>query len=313
MISPTATTSGKADKIKLFLALSRTPHGLLDLATPALAALLWLGAFPPLAVTLLGVLTAFAGYTAVYALNDVVDFRKDREKIQQGMLPDAGDYLDATMVRHPMAKGFLGFREGVAWMTGWAVVALTGAYLLNPVCVYIFLAGCVLECIYCLLLNVSHMRTLVSGLVKTSGGLAAVFAVAPHPSPLYLFLVFMWLFFWEIGGQNIPADWHDLELDQRVQAKTTPARFGLERASLIVFTTLMASVVLSGPLLLFAPARLSPPLVVLALAGGVYFLLVPAYNLYRTKSRPQASALFNKASYYPMTMLIIVLIHIMSR
>lgn len=313
MISSTATASGKTEKIKLFLALSRTPHGLLDLATPALAALLWLGSFPPLAVALLGFLTAFAGYTAVYALNDVVDFRKDRKKIQEGGIPDAGDYLDAAMVRHPMAKGFLRFGEGVGWMVGWAVVALIGAYLLNPVCMYIFLAGCALECIYCLLLNVTHMRTLVSGLVKTSGGLAAVFAVDPHPSVLYLIMVFAWLFFWEIGGQNIPADWHDLELDKQVEAKSIPSRFGLERAGLIVFTTLMISFVLSGPLLLFSPAKLSPPLVGLGLAGGVYLLLLPAYNLYQTRSRSQASALFGKASYYPLTMFIIVMIHILSK
>ena len=26
-----------------------------------------------------------------------------------------------------------------------------------------------------------------------------------------MLLIFFWLFFWEIGGQNIPADWHDIE------------------------------------------------------------------------------------------------------
>ena len=69
-------------RLKLFLALSRTPHGLLDLAAPALAALLWLGHFPPLGVIALGLLTVFAGYTAVYALNDVVDCRVDQEKLR---------------------------------------------------------------------------------------------------------------------------------------------------------------------------------------------------------------------------------------
>ena len=67
-------------RLKLFWALSRTPHGLIDMTTPAFAALLWLGAFPPFSVTVLGLITAFAGYTAVYALNDVIDYRADREK-----------------------------------------------------------------------------------------------------------------------------------------------------------------------------------------------------------------------------------------
>ena len=54
-------------RLKLFFALSRTPHGLLDMATPAVSALLWLGDFPTLKVIALGLVTAFSGYTAVYA------------------------------------------------------------------------------------------------------------------------------------------------------------------------------------------------------------------------------------------------------
>ncbi|HAY38007.1 MAG TPA: hypothetical protein DCY53_00910, partial [Desulfobacteraceae bacterium] len=69
-------------KINLFWALSRTPHGILDMATPALGALLWLGRFPSLEVILIGLITTFAGYTAVYALNDVIDYRVDKEKLK---------------------------------------------------------------------------------------------------------------------------------------------------------------------------------------------------------------------------------------
>ena len=61
-------------RLKLFFALSRTPHGLLDMCTPAFGALLWLGHFPPVATIVIGIITTFAGYTAVYALNDVVDY-----------------------------------------------------------------------------------------------------------------------------------------------------------------------------------------------------------------------------------------------
>ncbi|HSQ85183.1 MAG TPA: hypothetical protein VLM43_10715, partial [Desulfobacterales bacterium] len=69
-------------RLKLFWALSRTPHGLLDMATPALGALLWLGRFPSFEVILIGLITTFAGYTAVYALNDVIDYRVDKEKLK---------------------------------------------------------------------------------------------------------------------------------------------------------------------------------------------------------------------------------------
>ena len=212
-------------RLKLFLALSRTPHGLLDLAAPALAALLWLGRFPPLGVTALGLLTVFAGYTAVYALNDVVDYRVDREKLRlEG--PQEGHYLDAVFVRHPLAAGRVSFPEGLGWTGAWALVALLGAYALNPVCALIFLGGCLLETAYCLLLKVSHLRLLVAGVVKSLGAVAAVFAVDPRPSPIFLAVLFLWLFFWEMGGQNIPADWHDVEQDRSLDSQDHPGGLG---------------------------------------------------------------------------------------
>jgi len=297
-----------ASRLKLFLALSRTPHGLLDLATPGAAALLWLGGLPPLKVTLLGLLTVFAGYTAVYALNDLVDLRADREKLRAGGYRGSDGYLDAAMVRHPLAQGFLSLKEGLLWTGAWALVALTGAYLLNPVCALIFLLGCTLEAVYCRMLGVSHLRTLVSGLVKTLGGVAAVFAVDPRPSPFFLLVLFLWLFFWEIGGQNIPADWHDLEEDRRWQAQTVPVRYGPEAASRLILWSLLLSLGLSGMLLTLAPARLSPPLAALGLTAGVFLLVLPALRLYGTQERAQASALFNRASYYPLAIFTVVLV-----
>ncbi len=292
------------------MALSRTPHGLLDLATPALAALLWFGGVPPLEVTAVGLLTVFAGYTAVYALNDVVDYRVDQEKLKAtGGRPKAS-YLDALFMRHPMAQGQVGFGEGLLWTLGWAAMALAGAYHLNPACAYIFLAGCLLEVIYCLLLRVSHLRTLVSGLVKTLGGMAAVFAVDPHPAPGFLLLLFLWLFCWEIGGQNIPADWHDVEEDQSLGAQTIPVRYGPDKANAIILGALGLSVVLSTVLLQVTPLRFTPVLMGLAVAVGGYFLLLPALRLYQTKDKAQAAALFNRASYYPLAILSLALVNL---
>lgn len=299
-------------RIKLFLALSRTPHGLLDLATPALAAVLWHGGLPPPGVTALGILTMFAGYTAVYALNDVVDYRVDREKLKAATGQAKAGYLDALLMRHPMAQGELSFGEGLLWTLAWAVVALLGAYHLNPVCAYIFLAGCLLETVYCLLLRVSHLRTLVSGLVKTLGGVAAVFAVDPHPSSWFLLLLILWLFCWEIGGQNIPADWHDVEEDRHLGAQTIVVRYGPDRAAALVLGTLASSVVLSAVLVLVSPLKYSPVMVALAMAVGIFFLLLPALGLYRSKEPEQAAALFNRASYYPLAMLILTLINLMA-
>ncbi len=258
-------------------------------------------------MTALGLLTVFAGYTAVYALNDVVDYRVDQEKLKATAGRAKAGYLDAALVRHPLAQGRVSLTEGVLWTVAWAAVALVGAYLLNPVCAYIFVAGCILEAVYCLLLRVSHLRTLVSGLVKTLGGVAAAFAVDPHPAPGFLLLLVLWLFTWEIGGQNIPADWHDIEEDQRLGARTIPVRLGPARAAAFILAALSLSVALSVALLTVAPLRFSPLLAGLAVAAGVCLLLLPALRLARTLDPARAAALFNLASAYPLVMLSLAL------
>jgi 4-hydroxybenzoate polyprenyltransferase len=293
-------------RLKLFFALSRTPHGILDLATPALAALLWLGGFPSLKVALLGTLTAFAGYTAVYALNDLIDLKTDKLKLRMGGFGNAESYLDGVMVRHPLARGLLSLWEGIAWAVAWAVVAIGGAYMLNPVCVLIFLGGSFLELIYCLMLKVSPMRSIISGVVKTSGGVAAVFAVDPHPSPAFLAMLFLFLFFWEIGGQNIPADWTDMEEDTHLQSRTFPVRFGPARSSLVALGSLLLAIAANLVLLHFTAVNLGPVFALAFLLAGVLLLLLPAWGLVKGREREQAMALFNRASYYPMALLLVV-------
>ena len=294
-------------RLKLFLALSRTPHGLLDLATPGVAALLCLGGFPPARVVMLGLITVFAGYTAIYALNDLVDYRTDLAKIAAGGLGNEG-YLDGLMVRHPLAQGLLSVPEGLFWTVAWTGVALVGAYLLNPVCAVIFIAGAILEAVYCLLLQVSHLRTLVSGVVKTLGGVAAVFAVNPRPSPVFLVLLVLWIFAWEIGGQNVPNDWHDLEEDRQGDAQTIPVRYGAEVAGRIILGALLASLILLPFLQAASPGKFSWSLKLLSLAAGVVLLILPAWRLYQTRERSHATALFNCASYYPLVILLLTLL-----
>ena len=295
-------------KLKLFWALSRTPHGLLDMATPALGALLWLGAFPPLDIIIWGIITVFAGYTAVYAWNDVIDHRVDREKAQIGSLRETENYLDAVLPRHPMAQGLLSLREGLLWTIGWSLLAMVGAYILNPVCVIIFLCGCLLEAVYCLMLKVSPWRTLVSGGVKTSGAVAAVFAVDPNPSIIFILVLFLWLFFWEIGGQNIPADWADIEEDRRLQAQTIPVRLGTKYAALILLGCLLLALTMNIFVLYYSAVGLNPPTVIATLIVGVYLLLLPAIQTVVSQRRSHAMGLFNKASYYPLAMLTVVVI-----
>ena len=276
------------------------------MTTPLYGALLWLGVFPSLYISLLGLITVFAGYTAVYALNDVIDYRVDSEKACiAGGLRECDDYLDAAMVRHPMAQGLLSLREGLVWALGWSSVAMIGAWLLNPVCVLIFLAGCLLEIVYCLMHRVSPFRILISGGVKTSGAVAAVFAVDPDPSLTYVIVLFIWLFFWEIGGQNIPADWADIEEDRRLRAQTVPVRFGLKGAALIAICAIALALLVQPILIYLSKIGFQPCMLALSFLLGAGLLLPPALQLYHTRQRTQAMALFNRASYYPLVMLVV--------
>jgi len=282
------------------------------MTTPAFGALLWLGAFPPLHVTIIGIITVFAGYTAVYALNDVIDYRVDREKAKLvGGLHKPYNYLDAALVRHPMAQGLLSYREGLIWTLGWSIVAMIGAYLLNPICAFIFFAGCALEAVYCLMLRISPFRAVISGGVKTTGAIAAVFAVDPNPSISYVVILFLWLFFWEIGGQNIPNDWADIDEDRHLRARTILVRYGPESASFISLVTLVLTLITKIPLIFSSNIDNQLPFVVVSLFVGYALFIPPALRLYRSRETAHAMILFKRANFYPPLMLFLIIITIL--
>ncbi|MDA8125308.1 MAG: UbiA prenyltransferase family protein [Deltaproteobacteria bacterium] len=290
-------------RLSLFLALSRTPHLLLDLAAPSLAALLCLGAFPPPWILLLGLLTAYAGYSAVYALNDLIDCRSDRSVFASPAAPQDQQDLDRIFARHPLASGLLSHREAVVWTAAWSGVALVGSYLLNPLCPVIFLLASLLEVIYCSLLKVTWLKSIISGLVKTSGPIAAAFAVNPDPPLPFLALLFLWLFFWEIGGQNVPNDLTDLSADRRIAGQTIPVRFAPRGAIAILTVALLLTLTFSWLLLPFLPTPPGAWYRIGVLFSGFYFLLMPCYHLCRTGRLEDAFPLFNRASVYPLSVL----------
>jgi len=299
--------------LTVYLALSRTPHGLLDLAGPFCAALLCLGGLPPASVIGLGCLTVFAGYTAVYALNDIVDYRSDKRQMEGSGQDGRANYLDAAFIRHPLAQGYLSLPGAVLWFLGWAVVAFVGAWWLNPLCAGLLVLGCLLETAYCLLLTVSHLRALINGLVKSLGPLAAALAVNPAPSPWFLAGLFVWVFAWEIGGQNIPADWHDASRDALTGARTMPVVLGYAKASRLAVVCLAACLVFSVPLLALSPLAVSAPLWLAALGLGAILLLPSAVRLARTLDAAEAATLFNRASCYPALVLAILVVHLCVR
>ncbi len=304
----TASASPTTTKLKLFLGLSRTPHGVLDLATPAMAALLWLGAFPPLQVVIVGIITAFAGYTAVYALNDLVDLSTDRRRLSHSDDPRELFHVDEIMVPHPVAQGLLSLRSGFLWFLFWAIVALVGAWWLNPVCAYLFVASAVLEAVYCKLLRVTHWKIVPSALVKATGGLVGVLAVDPSPSPGFLALLVLWLAAWEVGGQNIANDIVDKDDDLRVSARTTATVKGLPESVFRVVAAVSMAAFAGTAIYWFAGAGVGYLYPIGAVVLGWVLLLRPARDLYYTPKPEKAAALFNKASYMPASFLLLTLV-----
>ncbi len=296
--------------MKRFFALSRTTHGVLDLALPGFVALLWLGEFPPILTILLSLFTAFAAYTAIYALNDLVGIAVDREKFAGGI--NAGYSVEASDLRYPLAQNALSYNKGLLWFGGWFAVALIGAYFLNPFIIVILLAAALLEIIYVLLLKVTYLRTFVSGLVKSSGPIAAIYVVDNNPPIPLVLLILAWVFVWEIGGQNVPADWNDTAEDKRVNARTIPLQLGTQTAGIIVLITLSLTVLLSLFLPLASPLNLGWFYRLASAAAGAFLLLKPGYDLYRQQTEGRMAAkLFDNASFYPMAQLVIITVFVL--
>jgi 4-hydroxybenzoate polyprenyltransferase len=275
------------------------------MAMPAFCALLWLGAVPPWQTVLLALATGLAAYTSIYALNDLMGMRTDREKCS-GCAGRTGFTVEASPDRYPLARKVLSVRSAALWAGGWFAVAQVGSYLLNPAIVLLLVAAAILEVLYCLLLKVTYLRTLLSGLVKSSGPIAAVLVIDPRPDPVMLLLLFAWVFFWEIGGQNIPSDWNDTAEDKRVNAKTIPICFGREAAGLVIMAALALSVLASIFLPVVSPARLGWRYAVISLFLGYGLLLRPAVRLLLTKEGKLAARLFDMASFYPLAQFAVI-------
>lgn len=298
------------DRWKLFLGLSRTPHGVLDLATPAMAAMLWLGHFPPLSIVIVGLITAFAGYTAVYALNDLVDHRVDEERLRVRDRSREPSDVDELMVPHPVAQGMLSFTSGLSWCLFWAALALIGAWWLNPLCALLFVVSAALEAVYCKLLRVSHLKIVVSAAVKSIGGIVGVLAVDPSPSLGFMALLVLWLAAWEVGGQNIPNDMVDMEEDSRVHAKTTLTVKGIPEGVFRLVTAVSMAVICGVTIYWFSGEGIGRLYPIGAAIAGWKLLLEPARSVYYDPGPATAKSLFNRASYLPFCFLALVVVSI---
>jgi 4-hydroxybenzoate polyprenyltransferase len=138
-----------------------------------------------------------------------------------------------------------------------------------------------------------------------------VFAVDPTPDPMFVLLLFLMLFFWEIGGQNIPNDWSDMDEDRRMQAKTIPVRWGVQAANGLILTTITLTLCMIVVLFYISRDRYGFIYLIISLVFSFYLLLLPALQLNKTREKAQAMVLFNKASYFPPALLAVVVLKLL--
>ena len=292
-------------RLRVYFGFSRMSHSVLDIGHSAVGALLTLGAFPPFPTMVIGFIAAFSGFTAVFALNDLMDYKVDTERIERYRRTFSNFDIDVLGVRHPIAQKMLTFPRGLSWVLFWGLLSLSGAYVLNPVCCLILVVAVSIEIVYCALLRVTHWKGLLSGAMVGIGALAGVFAVVKEPSWTFLSLLFLWAFGWEFGARNIPNDWTDLEEDIHLGIKTIPVRYGRSVSSRVSFLAICLTVLVS----FFLPLSLSPARAMFyeigAVFAGAFFLIIPAWRWMKDQSMDSAMSLFNRACTYPAVMLLV--------
>ena len=279
----------------LFLDLARGKSAMYSVSEPVLGAMLATGTIPALRVCLLGIVAALAGYFCVYSLNDLLDLRADREEIRVSSpdplawKPEVA-HMDVMTLRHPVAAGALPLWSAVTWVTTMGLIGLTAAYLLRPLCAYLFVGCAALEIIYCSLRRQTWLKVIPAASMVAAGGLAGWFAVGKTTWGALAFFVL--LYGWETG-RNLTNDLADVVHDRLVGITTLASTHGPRVASRVILADGMAMVAIS----------LAQPVgwVVRGLLAAVALLTMtlPALVLYRNPDEPSAQRYFNRLTFFP--------------
>ena len=279
----------------LFFDLARGKSALFSVSEPVLGAMLATGTIPSLRICLLGILAALAGYLCVYSLNDVLGLRADREEIRVSS-PDPlawkpqVAHMDITTLRHPVAAGALPVWAAVTWVAVLGIVGLVAAYLLRPLCAYLFIGCAGLEIIYCSLRRRTWVKVIPAAAMVAAGGLAGWFAVGKTTWGALAF--FFLLYGWETG-RNLTNDLADVEHDRLVGITTLASTHGASVAAKVILADGMAMVAIS----------LAQPVgwVVRGLLAAVALatMTLPSLVLYRNPDEPSAQRYFNRLTFFP--------------
>lgn len=283
-----------------FFDLARGIQSPLSLSQPLLGAIIALRALPGPRVLILGLIAATAGYFAVFSLNDILDRKVDRKSIEIGKANRDAHDIGVTAFKHPVARGDIPLAVAVAWVASLMLISGCFAYILNPLCLWL-LIGCVaLETAYCCMRTVSWIKTFPTGIMVAMGGLAGWAAVAPLNIGAVSFFLFIAL--WEIAGRNLANDLADVESDLGVGIRTVATTFGNRTSATAIFIIAWMTVASA----MFLPVSLAARLAMLGVT--LWSMGIPSITLFHTPTSKQASIYFNRASFFPMVVLIVLLL-----
>lgn len=296
-----------SSRASLLFDFSHSRQAVLSVAQPALGALLAQGGFPSLRIMGLGLVASTAGMLCVYASNDLLDLRVDREAVRSAISPKIaeGYDIDVVNVRHPVALGVLSTRLAIAWVVGLGLVALGFAFWIRPGCALIF-AGCVcLEAVYCALKRRTWLKTIPGGAMVGLGALAGWYAVRDFD--LYALAFFFLLTFWEIFGRNVTNDLADMSHDAPLGIKTLATVHGPKWSARVSMGGTMAILVVAT----FQQGSLF--LRLLLVVAAAWSMTLPALGLVRSPQEGTAQRVFNRASLFPPLAFIAAMIFFAAR
>jgi len=294
---------------RALLGMSRAIVAVFVVAHAGLAAIFATGHIPDIRTIVIGIFACLFGTGALIGLNDLLDVSLDRRRMAaEGEATELD--LGSLFIHHPVAKGVISMTTGVVWVGCLSILSLTLISLLKTGLWPIFLVIAVCVALYSIVGRYTYFKFFFVAMAVTLGALSGWLVVAPAPLNTVTFLLFgAWTYLWEIGGRNVPNDFNDVDEDAALGVKTIPVVLGKARAGKIVFWALLASFLVSLPLLVLTGM---PPVFI----GGevlisIYLLLIPGYALMRDP-RPEISRkLYNKSAIFPLVLLLLLMVNLL--
>jgi 4-hydroxybenzoate polyprenyltransferase len=241
------------------------------------------------------VLAALCGYFCVYSLNDLLDLKADREEIRVSALdPLAWKpevlHMDVMTMRHPVAAGALPLWAAVTFVSLFGAAGLVGAYMLRPLCAYLFVGCAALEIVYCSLRRRTWLKVIPAASMVAIGGLAGWFAVGEATWGALAF--FFLLFGWETG-RNLTNDLADVVHDRLVGITTLATTHGPRVASRVILgnSVFMVAISLAQPVSWLVRGLLA--------AVALLTMTLPAVPLFLNPDEPSAQRYFNRVTFFP--------------